>query len=183
MKRSELEALLPEVFQRTLRSGSLLGGLLDVMETLHNPDEQILAEVDAYFDPYRAPERFVPFLARWVDLDRVMDAAPYDDPASAWPAGLAQLRALIAAAAELARWSGTARGLVRFLALATGVDGFTVDEQVLGPDQRPRPFHIAVRVPAGAEGYRALIVRIVEAEKPAYVTYDLILPAAATPAA
>lgn len=177
MKRSELEALLPEVFQRTLLPGSLLGGILDVMEALHDPDEQILAAIEAYFDPNRAPERFVPYLARWVDLERVMGAVPAADPGAAWPAGLAQLRALIGAAAELSRWSGTLRGLVRFLELATGVGGFTVDEQVPGPDQRPRPFHIAVHVPAGAERYSTLIARIVEAEKPAYVTYDLIFPA------
>jgi hypothetical protein len=45
---------------------------------------------------------------------------------------------------------------------------------VIGPDQRPRPFHIAVHIPPESEPYRALITRIVEAEKPAYVTYTLL---------
>jgi hypothetical protein len=38
----------------------------------------------------------------------------------------------------------------------------------------PRPFFIVVRAPAEARRHQALIERIVEQEKPAYVTYQLI---------
>jgi hypothetical protein len=62
---------------------------------------------------------------------------------------------------------------VAVLRVATGIDGFVVDERVPGPDGRPRPFHVVVRTPAVAEPYVSLIARIVEHEKPAFVTYEL----------
>lgn len=182
MQRTEIERLLPEVFRRTLAPGSPLGALLDATEALHAPSEAVLAEIERYLSPYRAPDHFVPVLARWVDLDRFLTSAP---PAAADPGmqgqralatGLGRLRELIAAAAYLSRWRGTARGLTLFLATATGLHGFEVDEQVVGPDGLPRPFHIRVSAPAGAAPYRTLIERIIEQEKPAYVTSELQFP-------
>ena len=64
-------------------------------------------------------------------------------------------------------------GLVRFLETATGVEGFVVDEEVDAAG-RPRPFHCVVRAPAAARRLRDLVQQIVEAEKPAFVTYELI---------
>ncbi|NUT32200.1 MAG: phage tail protein, partial [Hamadaea sp.] len=46
MRRSAIERLLPAAYQRAAVPGSVLGALLDVMETLHDPDERLLAEVD-----------------------------------------------------------------------------------------------------------------------------------------
>jgi phage tail-like protein len=176
MKRNEIESLLPEVFRRTIRPGDPLFALLEVMEVLHAPSEEVLTALDAYFDPYRTPDTFVPYLARWVDLERFLmgelegGALP---AVHSFPPGLGRLRELIAAAAFLSKWRGTARGLLRFLETATGVQGFEIDEQVPGPDGRPRPFHIRVKVPGAARRYRELIERIVEMEKPAYVTFEL----------
>jgi hypothetical protein len=204
MKRNEIEQLLPEIFRRTVRPGNPLFTLLEVMETLHAPSEQVLAELDLYFDPYRTPDHFVPYLARWVDLNRFLSELPaperegetgtaavpslLDQPPSLlgqlpsllgqvpFPAGLGRLRELIAAAAYLSKWRGTARGLLHFLETAVGQEGFEIDEAVPGPDGRPRPFHLMIKAPADAERYRALLERIVEMEKPAYVTYELVFP-------
>ena len=63
--------------------------------------------------------------------------------------------------------------MTRFLEVATGVAGFVIDEQVLDEEGRARPFHLWVHAPRAAEPYTALVTRIVEQEKPAYVTYDL----------
>ena len=41
---------------------------------------------------------------------------------------------------------------------------------MLGSDGRPKPFHIRVRAPQEAAPYRVMIERIIESEKPAYVT-------------
>ena len=90
-----------------------------------------------------------------------------------YPAGTGRLREVIAAAAYLSKWRGTAQGLLRFLETATGIDGFRIEEQVLDANGEHRPFHIRVRSPASAQAYRPLIERIVEMEKPAYVTYEL----------
>jgi phage tail-like protein len=177
MKRTEIERLLPGIFQRTIKDGTPLFALLEVMEALPAHDEAVLDELDAFFDPYRTPDAFVPFLARWVDLERFLAGGP-DQPASSTlpplPSGIGRLRELVASATFLAQWRGTARGLLRFLETATGVQGFKIDEQVVGPDGRLRPFHMRVLVPQRAEPYLAMIQRIIESEKPAYVTYELI---------
>ncbi len=180
MRRNEIEGLLPEIFQRTIRPGNPLFALLDVMELLHAPSEQVLERLDAFFDPYRAPDRLVPYLARWVDLERFLADSSGGDGESApgqvsdpFPSGTGRLRELIADVAFLSKWRGTAKGLLRFLETATGVQGFEVHERVLGSDGRPRPFHIRVRAPSETEIYRGLIERIIENEKPAYVTYEL----------
>lgn len=178
MKRSEIERLLPEVFQRSLRPETPLWALLEVMQALQEPAEAVLAEVHTTFNPYRTGEAFVPFLARWVDLERFCgrpSAAASCDDAAPRPlsSGLGPLRELVAVAAYLSQWRGTARGLKRFLETATGAQGFELDEHVPGPDGLPRPFHVKVRAPERAARHQALIERIVEHEKPAYVTYEL----------
>jgi phage tail-like protein len=161
MKSAEILRLLPGVIQRTARPGNPLAAVLSVMEALHAPSEEVLENLDALFDPRRAPDRFVPFLARWVDLDLPVTT------------GLGRLRELSAAGVELSRWRGTARGLLLFLSTATGRQDFEVDERVPGPDGVPLPFHIRVRAPGELVPHRPMLERIIELEKPAYVTYEL----------
>lgn len=184
MKRADIERLLPEIFQRTLppddEMDNPLRAFLSVMETLHAPTEQVLASLDAFFDPYRTPDRFVAYLASWVDLDQLW----LDDPTGyslatlpPFPTGVGRLRALIAAAATLSRWRGTETGLRLFLETATGVTGFGIDDAVEDENGEIIPFHIRVRVPVAAQASVALIRRIVELEKPAYATWELELAA------
>jgi phage tail-like protein len=176
MKRSEIERLLPGVFQRTLRAGSPLDGLLEAMEALHAPAEDVLARLDAVVDPRRTRDDFVSFLARWVDLDRIFEPEATGAAASARPpisTGWGRLRELTAAAAWLSKWRGTARGLRRFLQTATGSANFEIVENVDSAGQ-PRLFHIMVYSPVALKPHRALIERIIESEKPAYVTAELV---------
>lgn len=177
MRRVEIERLLPEVFRATLAEGAPLAAVLDAMAGLHAPDEQVLDALDEYFDPARAPDRFVPLLARWVDLDRLFmhsaNSSVASSPREPIATGTGRLRELVARAAFLSQWRGTRTGLIAFLETAIGASGFTINEQVAGAGNRPRPFHIRVQAPAGAEPHRALIERIIEFEKPAYVTYEL----------
>jgi phage tail-like protein len=180
MKRAEIERLLPSIIQRTSHPGGVLYALLEAMEALHAPVEDILEHLDEYFDPRLAPEAFVPYLAGWVDLERVLVERPAGAATVVPPpfaGGVGRLRELVAQAAYLSKWRGTARGLLGFLAAATGLEDLAVEEQVAGPDGRPRPFHIRVRAPVEGEPMRALITRIVEQEKPAYVTYELVFEA------
>jgi phage tail-like protein len=171
MKRGEIARLLPEVVQRTVRSGEPLAGLLEVMEGLHAPSEAALADFDAHLDPGRCPDAFVPLLARWLDLDRFLGAG--SDP-DAFAVGTGRLRELVAAAPALSRSRGTERGLVAFLETATGLAPFGVDDRVLDPAGRPRPFHLRVSAPAAAQHLHELVVQVIESEKPLHLTYEVV---------
>jgi phage tail-like protein len=170
MKPTEIQALLPEIYRRSVQPRAPLAAILQVMAALHQPDETILEELPDYFAPYSSPEDFLPFLARWVDLDRYLgqEAAPH------FPPGLGRLRELMAAAAELSRWRGSARGLTRFLELATGIPGFRVEENPPDDEGRPRPFHIRIHAPQQARPYHTLLQQIIQQEKPVYVTWELV---------
>ncbi|MDQ4125565.1 MAG: phage tail protein [Actinomycetota bacterium] len=175
MRQAEIRRLLPSVFERTVDGGGPLAPLLDVMEHLHEPAERVLSELDAYLDPVRTRDDFVPMLARWLDLDWLM----VENPEEALPSdfaplasGTGRMRALAGAAASLSKLRGTVDGLTRFLEIATGVRGFSIYENVTA-DSATRPFHLLVSVPAPARGYEAMVRRIVEAQKPAYATYEI----------
>ncbi|HDP88378.1 MAG TPA: hypothetical protein ENN42_00215 [Thioalkalivibrio sp.] len=179
MNSSTIESLLPEVFRRTLHPGGVLPALLEVMESLHGPSEEVLRDVDRYFDPYRTPDAMVPVLASWVDLDRFFPEYARESEGDlgetqTLSTGVGHLRELIAAAIELSQWRGTRKGLRRFLEVATGLQGFHIDEQVADEHGLPLPFHIRVSAPPAAAPHRSLVERILEQEKPVYVTYELV---------
>jgi phage tail-like protein len=179
MKRRKIEWLLPELFRRTVVSGNPISALLDIMEALHAPPEGILGDLDRIFDPHRTADDFVPFLACWLDLDRFFGKwvlAPLaGEHQEAITTGTGRLRELVARAAYLSKWRGTAKGLIAFLETATGVKGFGVREQIQDEEGKSQPFHMEVEVPGELEPHFALIDRIIESEKPAYVTYQIVL--------
>lgn len=178
MKQKAIEFLLPEVFRRTARPGGPLSAVLGVMEDLHEPSTEILGRIDSYFDPYRTPDAFVAYLARWLDLERVFDdpGDPYLAPDTGHgplSSGLGHLRELIAWASYLSQRRGTGLGLIKFLEVATGIPGFKIDEDVKDAAGRRQPFHIRVLGPREARPHRSLVERIITLEKPAYVTLEL----------
>lgn len=173
MKRQAIEQLLPEVIQRTLYPGSPLAAILDVMEAMHARDEEILDHIQRYFSPYLAPAEWIPSLALWLDLGHTLAAsgdAGVGEPAS----GMGHLRNVLANAADLAKWRGTAYGLQRMLEMATGTPGFVIDEQIRDASGAVRPFHIRITIPEAAAAHWEQVRRIVEAERPAYVTYEIV---------
>jgi phage tail-like protein len=190
MRRPDIERLLPSVYRLALdppvewglEPDAVIGALLDAMEVLHQPIEDILDHLETYLDPRRAPAPFVPYLSSWLDMDWTFRDVASDGTTRQWGAGDAraeplssgsgQLRELAAAAAELARWRGTERGLRRFLVTATGYPDFAIKDAQT-EDGAVAPFHIVVEAPAEAAALRPLIERIVAEEKPAYVTHEL----------
>lgn len=169
MKHLEINSLLPEVFQRTDQSGSLLYGFLEAMESLTEPAEKILQHIHLYFNLYSTPDVFLPYFAKWVDLDRLFPSVNSHTLTSTHgfiDIDSLRIRELILAATILSKLRGTSEGLKRFLNIATGVNDFDIDENLL-------PFHIKVIAPRTAFEHRLLIERIIEQEKPAYVTYAL----------
>lgn len=180
MKPNEIAHLLPGIFQRTLKPGNPLTALLEVMDGLSAIPEETLEHLEAFFNPYRTPDRFVPFLADWVDLEWLLVQSPNErqqtgvDPL---PSGLGRLRELVAASASLAQMRGTARGMIQFLETATGIPGFRIEENVSYDKEGkpgPKPFHLLVRAPQASLAYQVMIERIVEFEKPVYVTYEIV---------
>lgn len=180
MNQASIERLLPEVFRRTLMPESPLAAIIAAMESLLSPAEQALASLPDQLSPDRARDDFVILLAYFVDLDRYLPKALDVDPEHApivapLASGIGRLRELVRAAPALARWRGTARGLRVFLETATGLLGFIVEDA--GPtdsEHAVEPFHIRIRAPADARVYHDLVKRIVEQEKPAYVTYEIL---------
>ncbi len=61
--------------------------------------------------------------------------------------------------------------------IATGISGFAVEEHVDG-----RPFHVRFQAPAGAAALAPLVRHVIDLEKPAYVTYELVVAAPAAEA-
>jgi phage tail-like protein len=194
MKQDEIKNFLPAVFQRTVHAGNPLAALLDVMENLHAPAEKILENVERFFDARRAPDEFVPFLAHWVNLDRIFGATEKTDLDSPLMPKIGYLRELVANATYLSQWRGTKKGLLLFLQTATGVKDFEIDERVKddGAQTRPldmrdfkidgrieeadrqiRPFHLKIRAPEAIRAQEDLIRRIIESEKPVHLTYEL----------
>ena len=188
MKQSEILQLLPEIFQRTTTPENPLMVLLEVMEHMHAPAEGVLDGLDRFFDPRRAPDKFVAFLATWVDLASLLRDSPASDesamdtatsmtaPLDALSTGTGRLRELVAAAAYLSQWRGTRQGLLHFLETATGLTGFEIDEAVVEKNQ-VIPYHLLIIAPGRARPYQSLLHRIITLEKPAYVTYELAFAA------
>ena len=185
MHQEEIAQLLPGIVQRALpRPGedwfpSPLQAYLAAMESLHERTEHLLEGIDTICDPARAPDALVPFLAAWVDLERVFAPPPDARARADTPAeqtistGHGRLRQLIVAAAELAKWRGTEKGLSAFLSTATGLDGFRIEVSSPDAGQVEEPFYLRVVAPKAAEPHRALIERIIEVERPAYCRWKL----------
>lgn len=175
MELNRIKQLLPGIFRRSAAPESPMLAILQVMEALHEPSEAILQKLDAVFDPRRTRADFVPMLAHWVNLQALLiDRHPTrHGHARRWSAiETGRLRELVASATRLAHWRGTAKGLRMLLQIATGESGFEIEEQVLGSDHQPRPFHFRVKIPKAAARQAPMIEHIIQAEKPAYVTYE-----------
>jgi hypothetical protein len=179
LKREAICELLPEVFRRTAHSGTPLFEFLGVLEQFHAPAEAILSQPSETFNPRSTDDRMLPFLSRWVNLDwlfepmvenwkgRPKESVPF-------PPGIASMRELIALGFRLNRESGTVAGILLFLRTATGMPGFSLVETPPDADGVPIPFHVRIHAPAAAQSLSAMVTRIIEFEKPAYLTYELI---------
>lgn len=169
---------LPGVFGEI----DFMGRLLALFEQAFEPIVQTLDVMWAHLDPLTAPEALLPFLATWV----------------AWPTavpwGSDRQRHLIRNAVTLYRWRGTRRGLQQFLHLYTDLPlddhhieiveyegrGFAFGDTALGTTTRlggGKPYHFIVRLRPTPDHDldKDLILRIIDQEKPAFCTYDLLI--------
>lgn len=132
-----------------------------------------LASLDclaAYLDPLLAPADFLELLAAWTGLE--LDENWHLD----------RQRAGVANAVELHRVRGTAHGLRRQLAMATGGravlhDGGTVTWSTSPTDDTPLPpaQHLVVELPAGTTPEEVAAMReLVAWSKPAHVAHQVV---------
>lgn len=176
---------LPQIY----REIDFLGRFLQIFEATFEPDVQILANLWAYLDPLTAPHGMLEFLAYWMGWHIL----PY--------LSLEQQRNLIRNALEIYRWRGTRQGLRLYLHLATqlpldedqpnedlkhiGIYEFFSRGLVLGETQLGfdavfggvRPFHFTVCLRPDPDFVvdEELVRTIIEQEKPAFCTYDLLI--------
>lgn len=175
---------LPAIY----REVDFIGRFLTIFEQAFDPAVQTIDVLWAYLDPLTAPEALLPFLAHWVawPIDRRWDTK--------------QQRRLIRNAVELYRWHGTRRGLRFYLHLYTELpldedlpeaekhisieeifsNGFALGKTLIGTDSMlggGRPFHFIVRLrPSPSKQIDERLVRdIIDREKPAFCTYDLLI--------
>ncbi|EMY32183.1 phage tail domain-containing protein, partial [Arthrobacter crystallopoietes BAB-32] len=71
-----LLAILPEVFRTAAETNRPLQAFAAAAEELHAPAHRVLAGLTGYFDPYRAPEAMLSYLAEWVDLGWLAARSP-----------------------------------------------------------------------------------------------------------
>jgi phage tail-like protein len=96
---------LPGLFHDDDVAQRFVAGLDDILA----PIFLTLDAVESYIDPWLAPRDFLAWLAEWV-------SAPWDGALSDM-----QQRTVVARAAELLGWAGTARGLAGMIELVAGV--------------------------------------------------------------
>lgn len=164
MKAEKIARLLPEIFQATAGRGGALDGFLAAQEALHEPAEAAVARFAEHLDPRIAPPAFVYMLARWTDLDYLLEGPP---TAPYFSGGVGRLRELVAATAKNGRERGTERALIRMLETATGCRGFRIEMD------DGAAFHFRLVAPYEARTFERLVRRIVDAEKPAFATCEV----------
>jgi phage tail-like protein len=130
----------------------------------------VLDNLDAYLDPYLAPEDFLEWLASWVGL--TLDET--------WP--VERLRSFVSGAVNLYSHSGTSRGLAAYLEIFAGrkVDvlesGATAWSSVAGGELPGYPtLGLLVRVTGATEVDVQGLEVLVTALKPAHMPHRIDL--------
>jgi Phage tail protein (Tail_P2_I) len=178
MRSDVIARTLPWVVQAELaeRPHGPLAALLEAMSALHERTETVLDELDSFFAPYRAPERFATWLAWWVDLAWLTLPDPVTGARVALPGGTGRLRHLLLASSHLSARQGTAASLTEMVDLTTGVPGSRVVDL---PDQ---DFAVRLVLAPAAAPHLALVRRIVDNVQPAHVSVEITVEGeAATP--
>lgn len=184
---SALLQYLPAVYhehaflgQFLLAFEKILLGRSDPVVFEHPGLEETIATIAAYFDPVRAREDFLPWLAGWVALSLRADL------------DLPTQRDFIAKSAQLYRWRGTKQNLIDLVRIFTGTIP-VVDEpegamfqigrhSTVGLDTYihggpPHFFKVKITLPKAApevQERQIFIARaLIELEKPAHTFYDL----------
>ena len=141
-----------------------LARFLLIFEALLAPIDRTVENIAYNFDPDVAPADLLPWLGSWLGL-------AFDE---GWPEE--RRRELIRSAAMLYHWRGTRRGMSEFVRIYTGVTPEIVEptlSQLASSRDLAFRFTVRLTVPRGTPIDRALLQRIIDAEKPAFAAGTL----------
>jgi phage tail-like protein len=140
-----------------------IGRFLLIFESVMEPLERMIGQIEDYFDPRLAPEALLPWLADWLGM-------ALDDHLA-----VRQQRELIRSAAMLYLWRGTRRGLAEAIRICAGVEPIIVEpgDPEGGAELPPHVFAVVVEAPDPAAIDRALLERMIDTQKPAHTSYIL----------
>ena len=164
------------------REVDFINRFIAIFEQAFEPVVNSFNSMWANLDPLTCPQALLPFLAHWV----------------AWPVephwSLNHQRRLIRRAVEIYRWRGTRKGLRLYLHLYTGLpetdqhisitapfgQGMVLGNSRLGEDTvvgGGNPYHFVVRLRSDRNTKidEQLVRQIIDSEKPAFCTYELII--------
>lgn len=144
---------LPEIYHT-----EFMGKFLALFESILAPLEWQVENFDLYLSPRTAPAAFLPWLANWFDI--VFDES--------WSEG--QRRQLLNEAHYIYGRRGTKASLERLLEIYTGTK-----PEITDVHERLQAFTFEVRInKREREVNRVLIERLIEVNKPAYTSYQLL---------
>lgn len=170
---------LPAIFQEDAFVGRFLLAFERILSGLKAPDaanlpaippgiEQIIAQIDSFFDPNRTPPDFLPWLAGWVATSLRED---WDEPTR---------RRFIANIVPLYGRRGTKLGLQKMLQLylnpnADPQRNVDLDVQIDEPDTPPHYFVVSFTVHEKLDLARKaqIAMDLIDREKPAHTFYGL----------
>lgn len=132
-----------------------------------------LDAIEAYVDPWLAPEDFLTWISQWVGM-------PIDEDLPE-----ARKRALVANAAAIHTWAGTARGIADLVEIYTGVRPEVEDSGGVSYSSTPggaipgtdaASVTVRLRVPADVSVDRDRVARLLRATLPAHLvaTVDVV---------
>lgn len=130
--------------------------------------DTILTQVDVIddvFDPTVAPDGMVRLMGRWIGLEW-LDSSQDDEVQ----------RAAVLEYAQLLRWRGTKRGMEGLLGFMSGGGDVLVDDSggVYAEGEAPRTApHVRMAMSESILTHTDDVIRIVRAELPASVTFEL----------
>lgn len=157
--------------------------LMRFLMIFQSVSETVLHQVDTLphtFDPAVAPDAMVRLMGQWMGVDWI--DSTLDD---------LDQRELVRTYSDLLRWRGTSRGLRELLEQISGAPAVVEDNGGIYPEgESPRTApHVTIRIESTGWAAADDLVRIVRAELPASVTFEMsvgpvrIWPATAVPAA
>jgi phage tail-like protein len=135
---------------------------LDKLEEIKGLEKKIESLL-YYFDPYRAPERFLPWLTSWTGFALRVDLPPE------------KKRDFIASAISLYRMRGSKANMERLLEI------FTSRKATVRDESTGHPFHFRVDISLDNRDkdyvaqQQAIAHALVEREKPAHTSYKLVI--------
>lgn len=127
---------LPAIYLNQLACGDFLVRFLSLAESLFGDVEASIEDLSKLFDPFAAPQEFLPWLATWLALELDED---WDEQTQ---------RQAIASAFEMYGRRGTARGLRESLRFYAGVDAI-IEEPILSAEWWALP---AESIPCACKG-------------------------------